>query len=1147
MTSADSSDEKFDELLLAIDSRLADGREPLDPLLNIDPVLRERIAEASECMQLLDQIRTRDSVQTPQSPSEKSAHAAFVLRSLPSQCHQYRLTKNLGEGGFGTVYLAEDTLSNRQVAIKIPHLRSMQDSQSRKRFQTETRVLEQIRHPAIVSILDSGEYEELPFLVMEYCDSGNLTQLLSELDQRPSPNWCARLILHIAQGLGQAHSLGILHRDIKPHNVLLTRPEDESQSPESIRPRVSEGWRHLQPKLADFGLAKWSDQRNDSDRTKAGIVAGTPQYMAPEQAAGLNDLICSATDVHGIGLVLYEMLTGQQPFVGDTEAETRWNIVHREPTAIRKLRPAVPRDLETICHRALEKDQGRRFLDANELAEDLVRFLNNRPIRSQPVSLAERLWRWCRRHPDRALMISVIASLVTLISIGGWWSSSQMSVAYRREMEFAHSETLLRQTETRLRKDAERREQELARQTELLELAVEREQLLSYTTQIRLAADLFQQGQELECAELLQAMRPSNNQDHDPRDFCWRWLNAKCGGSIQQLPGLASSQVRSINLIPDKHAIVAGGFDGRSFAWNAETFEPLESELPVLAPNTRITGIDFLPETSTWIYTTSNVDSTEAGRHAYHIRWYSRAGGIQSIGLDEQIRNLQLSPDRSRFSVEAAEQPHRRFDVYSSTGREKLWSVPSRGTSERLVSWSPDGALAVPDGTNVVIYDSDGREIANLNRPQGDPSLEAISTAFSSSGQRLAVLRSNHSIDLWQRKNHSHYEFQDSLPAPDSSTVDSSLTSTRWYAIKFVREDLFLACAGPSDRVHVWNLNTRRVDYRSLRFSSAIVALHRLSNGQYLAHEMFVKVYRWSPLPIEDQLAGHQREAWTADFSPEGRFLITGGDDARLIQWDLQTRQSELELEPHPSTVVQAKYTPRQNRLASLCLNGSVRVWDLDPATRRPVGPPLVSQSHRKGRTLAWSPDGQTLATGGYDGEIILHDAASLNVLRQFHDHSTTVRQILWLQDGKQLLTVSNDGDAVVREAFETGAVLRRWQEGSEIHCAAVLADTGQVALGLKSGVINIRQISSGALQGTLVGHQNWVRSLALSPDGRVLASGDESGLVRFWRVENLQLLISQRHGNSSINQLAFSPSGDTLAIADHEGKVTLWSAEFVP
>lgn len=1147
MTSADSNNRIFDELLLAIDSRLAEGRDPLDPLLEVDPLIRERIAEARECMQLLDLMRTNDSEVFQRTPSEQPTRSAFSPRTLPSRCHHYLLTKNLGEGGFGTVYLAEDTLSNRQVAVKIPHLSSMQDSQSRKRFQTETRVLEQMRHPAIVSILDSGEHEELPFLVMEFCDSGNLTQLLAEQDQRPSPEWCARLILQITKGLGQAHSLGILHRDVKPHNVLLTRSDDESQSPESIRPRFSDSWKQLLPKLADFGLAKWNNQRGDSDRTRAGIVAGTPQYMAPEQAAGLVDRVCPATDVHGVGLVLYEMLTGQQPFIGDTEVETRWNIVHREPTAIHKLRPAVPRDLETICHRALEKDPGRRFIDANEMAEDLERFLNSLPIRSKPVSVTERVWRWCRRHPDRATMIAVIVCLITTISIGGWWSFSQMAVAYQKEAELAKSEMQLRKSETLLREEAERRQDELIRQTKQLTSAIQREQLLSYTTQIRLASDLLQQGQELECAALLQTLSPNTNLDQDQRDFSWRWLNAKCGGSIQQLPGLASTQIRAMNLIPEKNMIVGGTFDGQFIAWDSRTCAPVEPGIPNLTHEKRITGIDYFSPSQSWICTLAPSALSQTKTKLFQIQWMNSTGQTKSLESGEQVRHLLASPDQLRFCVEAAEKPHRRFDVYTSTQGEKLWSAPSRGAAERLVSWSPEGNLAVPDETNVVVYNPNGKEIAVLSRTLNELGQAAISTAFSPSGRFLAVLRSNHSIDLWQKRNSGEYEFQRALTVPVTPTIDSSDPSLRWHAMKFFEGDDLLAYDGPDYRVNVWNLKTNRIEYQSLRFSSTLISLNRLTDGQFLVHEMFERIYRWSPLPIPVPLPGHQREAWTADFSRDGQFLVTGGDDSALKLWNLQTGEEMPGLETHPSTVVDARFSPLQDQLASLCLEGELRVWSLDRTSRTPTGPPRLIPTHRKARTLAWSPDGRTLATGGYDGEVILRDADSLRDLRRFHDHSTTVRQILWLDGGQQLLTVSNDSQAVIRNANGSDTVISRWAEGSEIHSAVLLSNTGLIALGLKGGEISIREVSTGTQRGTLVGHQDWVRSLALSPDGKVLASGDESGLIRFWRVENLQLLLSVRHGQSSINDLAFSPSGDALVIADHEGKITLWPATFVP
>ena len=1147
MTSADSNNKKFDELLLAIDSRLAEGREPFDPLIEVDPLIRERIAEARECMQLLDLMRKHDGEVFQQTLSDQPARSAFALRTLPSQFQHYLLTRNLGEGGFGTVYLAEDTLSNRQVAIKIPHLRSMQDSQSRKRFQTETRVLEQLRHPAVVSILDSGESEELPFLVMEFCDSGNLTQLLAELDQRPPPEWCARLVLQITKGLGQAHSLGILHRDIKPHNVLLTRSDNESQAPESIRPRISDSWRRLLPKLADFGLAKWSSQRSDSDRTRAGVVAGTPQYMAPEQAAGLVDRVSPATDVHGVGLVLYEMLTGQQPFAGDTEVETRWNIVHREPTAIRKLRPAVPRDLETICHRALEKDPGRRFIDANEMAVDLERFINHSQIKSKPVSKSERVWRWCRRHPDQATMIAVILCLTALISIGGWWSSSRMAIAYQKELDHSNSEIQLRQTETRLRQDAEHRQDELIRQTEQLKSANQREQLLTYTTQIRLAYDLLEHGQELESASILQAMRPVSDQDHDHRDFSWRMLDARFGGGLQSLPGIASSQVRSVNLIPEKNMIVAGTTNGRLITWDASTAIPVATDLPVLEPKTPITGIDYLPDSHTWVLTDTEPDSDKPKGDASHIEWWTSTGLARRVESIEPIRNLLSSPDRSRFSVEFNPGPSRRFDVYSYTSGGRLWTAPSSGLRECQVAWGPDGSLIVPDDNRIAIYNSDGQHIEDLGRADPDPMSTIYSVACSPTGLMLGALRSDFSVDVWARDGADRYQFQKTVRVPEMPISGAVVKGREWHGIRFLDNEERLAFAGSDQRAYIWNLKSDHVESRSPKFATTVASIIPLPSGKLLLHEFWGHVYLWWPVALGRQLAGHSREAWTVDFSPDGHTLASGGDDGTLKLWNMDTAEERVTLDGHPFTVVDARFSPSGERIASLCLNGSLRVWNIDKSSHTPTGPPQLRQSHRRARCLAWSHDGRTLVTGGYDGDIMIWDAESMALRSRYRDHNTTVRQILFLDNDQTLLTVSNDNQVLLWSLTDPIQIFRRWEEGTEIHNALQLKEPGQVALGLRSGAISIRNYTTGELLATLVGHKDRVRAMALSPDGQVLASGDESGLIRVWRVENRQLLLSEQHSQSSINDLAFSPAGDILAIADHKGKITLWRAPIAP
>ena len=474
------SDAIFDQWILEFDKGL-DGERNEPPALDSEsPALRERIDHARECLLLLDLTRPRDPSAAPLDPIDFAAPLADHHIPVPSRFQRFLLIRSLGSGGFGEVFLADDPLLQRRVAIKIPHLRHVSDPLSRQRFVREARALGQLRHGAIVSVFETGEHKDIPYLVMEYCEAGSLASHLTGLDERPAAQACASIVCQIADGLGQAHSRGILHRDIKPRNILLTRGGTFSDLISTVDmkapcPLTDPYWCLLHPKLSDFGLAKWFDENGDSDQTQTGAVTGTPRYMSPEQAAGTTDQVCPATDVHGLGLVLYEMLTGQQPFIGDTTAETLWNILNKEPIAIRMLRPAVPRDLETICHKALQKEPGQRYPTAEELAEDLRRFLTDREILAKPVSNLERVWRWCRHHPERTLLLLVVLCSIALISAGGWWYSSQLAVAVTRETELAQFATRLRLSETHLLSESVQRESALLEQAEKLKLAIQRE------------------------------------------------------------------------------------------------------------------------------------------------------------------------------------------------------------------------------------------------------------------------------------------------------------------------------------------------------------------------------------------------------------------------------------------------------------------------------------------------------------------------------------------------------------------------------------------------------------------------------------------------------------------------------------------------
>ncbi len=1144
MTSADSSNSEFDELLLAIGSEIAGERTEPVSLDVVDKELQKRIVHARECLLLLGMTRDYPANGIASDPSDFLYDTAGTGIRAPSPFQRFQLIQSLGTGGFAEVFLAEDPLLHRRVAIKIPHARWVVDPQARQRFLREARVLGQLRHDAIVSVYESGDHNGTPFLVMEHCDAGNLDQHLVSQPQRQDPRVCAFVVHQIAEGLGLAHKLGILHRDIKPRNVLLTRitreakPVDGSNTDSSSTPPE---WKHIQAKLSDFGLAKWLDEEFDAHKTQTGLVAGTLQYMAPEQAAGKTERLSPATDVHGLGVTLYEMLTGQPPFAGDTPVETSWNILNREPIAVRTLRPAVPRDLETICHKALEKDPGRRYPSAVEMAEDLKRFLEDRAILAKPVSLPERVLRSCRHHPELAALMLVICFSVTLISAGGWWYSSRLSA-------IVASETKLRESESRLLDDSEKRELVLLEQKEQLTAAVQREQLMTYASRMRQAQDLFDHGEIVDYASLLSAMRPRSPQETDFRDFAWRLMNAKCGGEIRPFEDTHNNDFTSVNVIPEKGRIVAGTSTGVFHAWDLQSGAYLGPGLPPLGDRVRICGVAYQPQHDAWFFAHYPKVEQQSGASS-KLKYLRTSDGIAKTVAESQrwFERMSRSPDQSKFILDVAREDSRQFQVYSVATGEHLWTVQAGQPGlNQLPGWGPDGTLAVPMLSQIALYDSDGGPVAKLTRDSKDALQEFQSVAISSDGSLLAGLRTDLSVDLWRRSPGENFVFDSTIRVPEVAYGETKRSPGQWYDIQFLNSDMWLAFSGIGNRVYLWNLKAKRLDSRSPVFQSPIASITPLPDDTLMLHESNSGLYRWNPSADGPVLAGHAREAWTVDYTSDGRFLASGSDDGTMKIWEVATGRELATSVNHTQTVVQTVYSPSGTQLASLCLDGSLRVWEINSETGLPVGEHRQADDHRKGRSLSWSSDGRQIATGGYDGEVLLWDADTLQVSRRLQDHDSTVRQILFLDGDQTLLTVSENATVCIRNLSEKDHVIHKWEEEFGVHCIALLPDGATLAVGQSRGVITLRSRSTGKLIGTLTGHRQSVWSMALSPDGKVLATGDEGGWVRFWRTENHQPLLSLRIGDHKVNGLAFSPQGDALAIATHDGKVTLWRAPFV-
>ncbi len=348
----------------------------------------------------------------------------------------YELIQELGRGGTAVVYLARQVALDRRVALKMVLAGGFASDADRQRFRAEAAAVAAVQHPGIVQVYEVGACGDRPYFALEYCPGGSLAQRLTGAPLPPRDS--AQIIYQVARAVHAAHGRGIVHRDLKPANILF----------------AADG----APKVTDFGLARRADA--DAGLTRTGAVMGTPSYMAPEQARGTR-AVGPATDVYALGAVLYECLTGRPPFLAATALDTVMHAVHDDPVAPTRLSPKLPRDLETICLKCLQKDPAKRYATAAGLADDLQRFLDGRPILARPVPAWERAWKAARRRPAAAVGLAASAVSLVLVVAVVLFANARLQ-RERDEADQARRDAETRKQEAVAAKEAEQRQRQAA-------------------------------------------------------------------------------------------------------------------------------------------------------------------------------------------------------------------------------------------------------------------------------------------------------------------------------------------------------------------------------------------------------------------------------------------------------------------------------------------------------------------------------------------------------------------------------------------------------------------------------------------------------------------------------------------------------------
>jgi WD40 repeat protein/serine/threonine protein kinase len=996
----------------------------------------------------------------------------------PRQIGEYHILGEVGRGGMGVVYKARHRSLHRLAAVKMVLQGTFASAQQLHRFQLEAELAARVQHANIVQVYEIGSHDGQPFLAMEWVEGGSLAK---QVDGRPWPAAeAARLIESLAHAIHAAHSQGVIHRDLKPANVLLqalatdehrsTQMKNEAKaiSGPAIGVHPCSSVAHCLAKITDFGLAR--PLQGDAGLTKTGVIVGTPGYMAPEQASGTNALVGPAADVFALGVMLYELLTGQRPFQGDSALEVLRAVTSAEPTRPRRLQPSMPRDLEAVVLKCLEKEPGRRYPLALELAEDLRRFLDHKPVQARGASVVGRLGRWARRNRGVAAALCVIALLLISVAI----ASSIAALRFERladEREVARTEAVSAATKAVAEKNRADREAD----------AAWRNQYIAHMN--RVESD-WEHGNIFRILDTLAFYREPPPDRPDVRGWEWYYQDRLCHQEVRTLRGHAA-----LAFSPDGKRLASASGDGRTVkVWDASTGQEILSLKGV-------TNVAFSPDGKR--LASASYDST--------VRLWDAASGQELRALKGHtgvVSSVAFSPDGTRLASCGADQTVRLWDAASG---QELRTLKGH-TGAQGVAFSPDGILlaSAANGEPVKVWDAvRGQELRALKGHNDG----ANGVAFSPDGTLLASANWDGTVSVW-----------DTVRGQELRTLKGH-TGQIW-SVAFSPDGTLLASAGIDKTVRLWDAASGQ-ELRTLKgHTLAATSVVFCPDGAHLASasdDGTVKVWAAASSQECRTLKGHTSPVLVVAFSPDGTLLASAGIDMTVRLWDAASGQELRALKGHTGLVNGVAFSPDGTRLASCSFDQTVKVWD--------------AASGRELRTLkghtglvngvAFSPDGTRLASCGADQTVRLWDAASGQELRTLKGH-TGAQGVAFSPNGTRL--ASCDGDIVKVWDAASGQELRTLKgHTSPVLGVAFSPDGKRLVSGSWDQTVKVWDAASGQELRTLKGHTGLVNGVAFSPDGTRLASCSFDQTVKVWDGRPLTPAVQAEVEAVALLELLFS------------------------